>query len=101
MAGAALDPVRRPFGPGDLSGELLRTGVTDTVLVQTLHDIAETRDFLRIAKATNYVAGVVGWVDLASPNVADDLDDLLAGEGGAGLVGIRHQVHDEADPEWL
>jgi L-fuconolactonase len=101
MAGDALDPVRRAFGPADLSGELARAGVNGTVLVQTVADIAETRDFLRVAEATSYVAGVVGWVDLVSPNVSDDLDDLLAGEGGAWLVGIRHQVHDEPDPDWL
>jgi L-fuconolactonase len=101
LAGDALDPVRRPFGPADLSGELQRTGVTDTVLVQTVSDSAETRDFLLVAEATNFVAGVVGWVDLTSPSVADDLDDLLNGEEGAWLVGIRHQVHDEPDPEWL
>lgn len=76
-------------------------GVTGTVLVQTISDIAETRDFLRVAEATSYVAGVVGWVDLTSPSVGDDLDDLLAGEGGAWLVGIRHQAHDEPDPGWL
>jgi L-fuconolactonase len=33
--------------------------------------------------------------------VAETLADLRAGTGGRYLVGIRHQVHDEADPEWL
>jgi L-fuconolactonase len=101
MAGDALDPVRRAFGPADLSSELERTGVTETVLVQTVSDIAETRDFLRVAAATRFVAGVVGWVDLTSPAVTEDLDDLLNSEEGAWLVGIRHQVHDEPDPDWL
>src|SRR5206468_6018672 len=32
---------------------------------------------------------------------AERLAALRAGPGGAKLVGIRHQVHDEADPEWL
>jgi L-fuconolactonase len=45
------------------------------------------------------VAGVVGWVDLTSPKVDDELDELLAGPGR--LIGIRHQVHDEPDPNWL
>ncbi len=101
MQGDVLDPVRRPFGPEDLRGELRRIGVTGTVLVQTLSDIAETREFLQVAAATDYVQGVVGWVDLTSPNVADDLDALLGGAGGAWLAGIRHQVHDEPDPDWL
>ena len=101
MQGEALDPIRRPFGPADLRGELQQAGVTGTVLVQTVSDITETREFLKVAAATDYVQGVVGWVDLTSPKVGDDLDALLAGEGGAFLVGIRHQAHDEPDPEWL
>jgi L-fuconolactonase len=38
---------------------------------------------------------------LTAPDVGDVLDGLLAGRGGKWLVGIRHQVHDEADPRWL
>jgi L-fuconolactonase len=101
LQGDALEPIRRPFGPADLRGELHRAGVTGTVLVQTVSDLAETREFLQVAAATDYIRGVVGWVDLTSPNVAAELDALLAGEGGEWLVGIRHQVHDEPDPEWL
>src|SRR6266852_4084186 len=101
MQGEALDPIRRPFGPADLRGELRRADVTGTVLVQTVSEAAETREFLQIAASTDYVQGVVGWVDLTSPNVANDLDALLDGEGGAWLVGIRHQAHDEPDSEWL
>jgi L-fuconolactonase len=44
---------------------------------------------------------VVGWVDLTSPSVGDDLDELLDGSTGRWLAGIRHQVHDEPDPDWL
>jgi L-fucono-1,5-lactonase len=101
MAGELLDPIRRRFGPDDLRPELRQGGIAGTVLVQTIADIAETREFLQIAASTNFVAGVVGWVDLTSPSVGDDLDALRDGESGKWLVGIRHQVHDEADPEWL
>jgi L-fuconolactonase len=47
------------------------------------------------------VEGVVGWVDLTSPTVGEALDALLADDNGRFLVGIRHQVHDEPDPNWL
>jgi len=33
--------------------------------------------------------------------VGDDLDALREAPGGDRLVGIRHQVHDESDPDWL
>lgn len=101
MEGEALNPIRRAFGPEELRGELQRAGVTGSVLVQTASDPAETREFLRIAAAVDYVQGVVGWVDLTSTNVEDDLDALRDGEAGRWLVGIRHQAHDEPDPDWL
>jgi L-fuconolactonase len=44
---------------------------------------------------------VVGWVDLVDPAVAEVLDEIGEGPGGRFLVGIRHQVHDEPDPDWL
>ena len=101
MAGQAMDPVRRAFGPADLAAELGPAGVTGTVLVQTVSDLDETRAFLGTAARTGFVKGVVGWVDLTSPSVGDDLDELSAGPAGSRLVGIRHQVHDEPDPRWL
>jgi L-fuconolactonase len=44
---------------------------------------------------------VVGWVDLISPRVADDIAALRREPGGRYLVGIRHMLQDEADPRWI
>jgi L-fuconolactonase len=101
MVGSALDPIRRAFGPVDLEGELARAGIDGSVLVQTVSSESETREFLRIAESTDFVLGVVGWVDLTAADVAERLDALLAQSGGRWLVGIRHQVHDEEDARWL
>ena len=60
-----------------------------------------TREFLGLAAKLDFIWGVVGWVDLTSVRVGDDLDGLVGGPGGDRLVGIRHQVHDESDPQWL
>jgi L-fuconolactonase len=94
-------PIRRPFGPDDLAPLLTANGVDATVLVQTRSSLDETREFLAIAAGTPFVRGVVGWMDLTDPGVADAVAELRAGPGGDRLVGIRHQVHDEPDPEWL
>jgi L-fucono-1,5-lactonase len=101
MVGDALDPIRKPFGPDDLAPELAAQGISGTVLVQTIAGLDETREFLGLAARWDFVWGVVGWVDLTSVTVGDDLDALMAGPGGDRLVGIRHQVHDESDPNWL
>ena len=71
------------------------------MLVQTRSSAAESREFLATADSTPRIAGVVAWADLTSPAVADELAALREGPGGDRLVGIRHQVHDEPDPDWL
>lgn len=101
LEGAAMRPLRRDFGPEDLRPLLLENGVDKTVLVQTRSSPLETAEFLRIAAETDYVAGVVGWVDLTDPAVGEGLRHLLAPPYGKYLKGIRHQVHDEPDPWWL
>ena len=101
MVGDALNPIRRPFTPGDLAPELTAQRISGTVLVQTISSVDETREFLGLAERWDFIWGVVGWVDLTAARVADDLDALIGGTGGDRLVGIRHQVHDENDPEWL
>jgi L-fuconolactonase len=101
MDGEALDPVRRAFAPDDLASELKQARIDGTVLVQTVSSEDETHEFLRMAEATDFVYGVVGWVDLTADDVGERLDRLSDGDGGDWLVGIRHQVHDEPDARWL
>ncbi|SEE51009.1 amidohydrolase family protein [Jiangella alba] len=99
MTGPAA-PLRRRFGADDLTAALAGTEVTATVVVQAVSDESETRDLLNAAAdGDSPVAGVVGWTDLTAPDVADTLSKLI-GDGGR-LVAVRHQTHDERDPEWL
>lgn len=93
--------IRHPFGPDDLRPLLSANGVHYTVLVQARSSIAETRELLALAARLEFVAGVIGWVDLTASDVARRVAELRSGPGGNKLVGIRHQVHDEPDAEWL
>ncbi|SEF84691.1 L-fuconolactonase [Nonomuraea solani] len=96
LDGEKLAPVRRTFTLDDLAGPAAAAGVSRTVLVQVLPDQAETEEFLALAAGSELVAGVVGWVDLTAPDVGDRLAALPA-----GLVGVRHGVQSEPDPNWL
>ncbi|MEV6237678.1 amidohydrolase family protein [Lentzea sp. NPDC051838] len=96
-----LDVIRRSFGLADLSAVTGPSGVDATVLVQVLNSVEETADFLALAGKSDLVAGVVGWVDLTAPDVAEQLDRLRSGPGGDRLVGVRHLVEPEPDPDWL
>lgn len=96
-----LAVIRRAFTPDDLRPALAAAGVDASVLVQTRSSVEETAEFLATAAVTPFIAGVVGWVDLTDAGVGDTLTMLHEGPGGRRLVGIRHQVHDEPDPDWL
>ncbi|QOZ55672.1 amidohydrolase [Bradyrhizobium sp. CCBAU 53338] len=101
MSAPELAPIRRAFGPADLAPLLKANGIDASIVVQCRSALAETEEFLAIADATPSVIGVVGWADLTDAAIGDTLDRLRTLPGGAKLVGVRHQVHDEADPEWL
>jgi L-fuconolactonase len=101
MDAPELAPIRRAFGPDDLAPLLQANGIDASIVVQCRSALEETEEFLRIADATPSIIGVVGWVDLTDDALGDTLDRLRASRGGDKLVGIRHQVHDEADPDWL
>jgi L-fuconolactonase len=101
LEGESSLPLRHDFTPRELRPELERHGVTHTVLVQTRHSLEETHEFLRIASETPFVAGVVGWLDLTDPKLEDTLSTLLETESGRWLKGVRHQLQEEVDPNWL
>jgi L-fucono-1,5-lactonase len=94
MAGPWADPLRGRFDPARYAA--VAPGVDASVVVQAVHDEAETLDLL--APRMPPIAGVVGWTDLTAPDVADRLAALRS---AGPLVGIRHQAQDEPDPEWL
>src|SRR5207237_1649294 len=90
--------IARPFGPDDLRPSVAAHGIDRVVLVQAQPSLEETRRFLALAEASELVGGVVGWLDLTSPEVGDTLAEFSESRS---LVGVRHQVHDEPDPDWL
>jgi L-fucono-1,5-lactonase len=96
LAAGKLD---RNFAPDDLAPELAACGIDGTVLIQVQHNTVETAEYLDIARTAGFVRGVVGWVPLADPSAAASALDDLKGRGK--LVGIRHLISNEPDPEWL
>ena len=90
--------VRRNYLPDDLKPLIDEAGIQKTVLVQAQQSLEEANFLLDIAESSDFVAGVVAWADVQSPNVGDDLDALMKRDK---LVGIRHQVEDDPDDDWL
>ncbi|OEV04118.1 amidohydrolase family protein [Streptomyces oceani] len=101
ITGAALAPIRRDFPATEYAAVARASGVSASVVVQTVTVPEETPELLALASRGELVTAVVGWTDLTAPGVADTLARLRALPGGDRLVGIRHQVQGEPDPRWL
>lgn len=91
-------PIFRDFGPKDLAPLLSSTGVEKTVLVQATDTVAETKFLLSLAEETDFVAGVVGWVDMADENASD----VLVGLAQFPLLkGIRPMLQGIERTDWI
>jgi L-fuconolactonase len=90
----------RAFLPADLRKEIKQVGVNRTVLVQGYPQNPETnRWYFGQANATEYVSGVVAWIDLQDPARAGlALEELIK---EPKFVGIRHIVEGEPDINWI
>jgi L-fuconolactonase len=97
-----LAKINRCFTPDDFRLVLAERNVNKTILIQAIATAAETCEFCKIAAQTDFIAGVVGWIDLTDSHIAKKLQELKEIPGGNKLVGIRHQVNEiEPDHNWL
>jgi L-fuconolactonase len=94
----SMAALRRNFLPQDLERELQRNHVQGSILVQTRQTLEETRWLLELAEQSSSILGVVGWVDLQSPDVLSQLEEFAE---NPKLVGVRHIVQAEADDRFL
>lgn len=84
--------------PRDLKPLLENAGFDGCVAVQARQSLEETWWLLELAEQNDFVRGVVGWVDLCSPNLQAQLEEF---HHHPRLVGVRHVVQDEPDDEFM
>jgi len=94
----SMAALRRDFLPEHLDPELATNGFHGSVVVQTRQTLEETRWLLELVDHSSTILGVVGWVDLRSPDAHMQLADFAK---NPKLVGIRHIVQSEADDRFL
>lgn len=90
--------IRRDFLPEDLKPLLDGLGFDGCIAVQARQNLEETRWLLELAGQHDFIHGVVGWVDLRSPELVGQLQQFT---GQRKLVGVRHLVQDEPDNEFM
>lgn len=94
----SMASLRRNFLPEDLEPELESHGFHGSIAVQARQTLEETRWLLDLAVHSPSILGVVGWVDLRSPDIHSQLKALTR---NPKLVGLRHIVQSEPDDRFL
>lgn len=94
----ALAPLLRDFLPGDLLPLLRSGGIARTVLVQAAESVAETEFLLELASRHDFIAGVVGWVNLSRADAVATLEHLAR---HPKFKGVRPMLQDLPQDDWI
>ena len=73
-------------------------GVVGSVVVQARQSREETDWLISLSEKHRFILGVVGWLDLCAPEIAPQLEKYSKCEK---LIGLRHQIHDEPDDDYM
>jgi L-fuconolactonase len=93
-----MEALRRDFTPHDLGEAQAEIGFDGSIAVQARMTLEETRWLLGLAAQHSRIRGVVGYVDLCSAAVGDQIDEFV---DDPHCVGMRHVVHDEPDDHFM
>ncbi len=94
-----LGELYRTFTAQEARAELDAAGVASAILVQAEDTAADTEFMLSQASAHDWIAGVVGWVQLDDPSATERaLEQYL---DTPAFVGVRHLVHDDPRDDFL
>ena len=85
--------LRRSFLPDEASGLLQDAGINGAIVVQAEDSTRDTAFLVDAAARHSFVRGVVGWVQLDTPDVA--AGQLVTWAGDPIFVGVRHLIHDD------
>jgi L-fuconolactonase len=91
-------PIRKSFLPRDLEPLLRKCSFGGCIAVQARQSLRESEWLLELAENHPFVAGVVGWVDLRSPELEKQLERF---QGRTKFVAVRHVVQDEPDDQFM
>lgn len=92
--------LNRTYNIDEIETERKELNITGGVLVQAANNFEDTDWMLELAAKTQWINGVVGWLPLTDPGaVQKALEEKYF--GNKYFKGVRHLIHDEADPTWL
>ncbi len=90
--------LKRDYLPEQLEPLLKQIAFDGCIAVQARQSLEETRWLLSLAAKHSFIHGVVGWIDLRSPALLQQLEEFSA---SPKLVAVRHVLHDEIDDNFM
>ena len=93
-----MPEIRKSFGPLDLKPLLEEQSIDGCVSVQARQSLEENEYLLELAEKHEFIKGVVGWVDLRSDRVEEELARYRA---FPKMKGFRHVLQDEPDHNFM
>lgn len=93
-----LNNIYKDFMPEDLRPHLKAHDIKKTIVVQAAPTIEETNFLLDLFEKTDFIAGVVGWLDMESDAFLEQFYAMCERDG---FVGIRPMIHDIEDDRWV
>ena len=93
-----VENIRHDILPSDLSPLIDLHDITGTVVVQAAATVAETEFLIGLAEKTNFIKGLVGWVDLTDADTPQTLDRLMQ---STAFKGVRPMLQDIEDTKWI
>ncbi len=94
----SMGVLKQDFLPPQLKSCLDQQGIQGSIAVQADPSETETKFLLDLAAQYDYIKGVVGWVDLLSPNVEERISQFSK---STHLKGFRHLVQGEAEVDFV
>ncbi|MFV0607343.1 MAG: amidohydrolase family protein [Niabella sp.] len=92
--------LNRTYDFNELELQMDDVGIVAGILVQADNTLSDTDLMLATARKYKKIKGVVGWLPLMNPTETERLlEERFLKE--KYFVGVRHLIHDEADPAWL
>lgn len=86
------------FLPDNLKPHLENCRISHSIFVQTQHNLDETRWAFTLAEHYDFIVGVVGWIDLVSPQCEAQ---LLEFQKHPKFIGVRHITQGEPDDDFI
>lgn len=88
----------RDYMPEDLEPILARHHIDRTILVQAAQTVAETDFLLELAAKHEFIAGVIGWLDMDSSEFAEQFARYRK---NPWFIGLRPMLQDIPDLNWI